>query len=152
MNSAPVYQNPVTKKRAAYRRHRRITPPARYASPGMRSASHTAEGMSRHAPRRRIRPLLIFGAAYITAWSYLFVATFLGAHPPPAPLFPPAAVLITALLLTPPRRWWIYLAEAFVIQIPILAFLHVPVVWNILGFTPDAIEPVVAVALMLLFI
>ncbi|PWT73407.1 MAG: hypothetical protein C5B60_08200 [Chloroflexi bacterium] len=152
MNSAPVYQNPAIKKRAAYRRHRRITPPARYSTSEMRSASLTAEEMSRHTPRRRIRPLLIFGAAYITAWSYLFVATFLGAHPPPAPLFPPAAVLITALLLTPPRRWRIYLVEAFVIQIPILAYLHVPIVWNILGFTPDAIEPLVAVGLLLLFI
>jgi PAS domain S-box-containing protein len=80
------------------------------------------------------------------------VAKFLGAHPPPAPLFPPEAVLISALLLTPPRRWWRYLALAFLIQVPILAYLHIPLWWNLLGYTPDAIEPVVAVSLMLLFI
>jgi PAS domain S-box-containing protein len=97
---------------------------------------------------RMIWPLLAFAAAYIAAWSYLFVSAFLGAHPPPAPLFPPEAVLITALLLTPPRRWWIYLVAAFLIQVPILAYLHVPLWWNLLGYTPDAIEPLVAVGLM----
>jgi hypothetical protein len=70
---------------------------------------------------RMLWPLLAFAAAYIVAWSYLFVSAFLGAHPPPAPLFPPEAVLITALLLTSPRRWWIYLVAAFLIQVPILA-------------------------------
>jgi PAS domain S-box-containing protein len=94
----------------------------------------------------------VFAAAYLAAWSYLFVAAFLGAHPPPAPLFPPAAVLVSALLLAPPRRWWVYLIAAFVIQVPILAYLHVPLWWNVLGFTPDAIEPLVAASLMRRFI
>jgi PAS domain S-box-containing protein len=97
-------------------------------------------------------PILVFAAAYIAAWSYLFVAAFLGAHPPPAPLFPPEAVLITALLLTPPRRWWLYLAAAFVIQVPILAYLHLPLWWNLLGYIPDALEPVVAVSLLRRFV
>jgi PAS domain S-box-containing protein len=101
---------------------------------------------------RAARPLFKFAAAYIVAWSYLFVAAFLGAHPPPAPLFPPAAVLLCALLLTPPRRWWLYLVAAFVIQVPILAYLHLPLLWNVLGFTPDAIEPVIAASLMLRYL
>jgi PAS domain S-box-containing protein len=106
------------------------------------------QAVYRQAAWRMIWPLLAFAAAYIVAWSYLFVSAFLGAHPPPAPLFPPEAVLITALLLTPPRRWWIYLVAAFLIQVPILAYLHVPLWWNLLGYTPDAIEPLVAVGLM----
>jgi PAS domain S-box-containing protein len=106
----------------------------------------------RQATWRLIWPMLAFAAAYIVAWSYLFVSAFLGAHPPPAPLFPPEAVLITALMLTPPRRWWVYLVAAFLIQIPILAYVHIPLWWNLLGFTPDAIEPLVAVGLMRLFI
>jgi PAS domain S-box-containing protein len=97
------------------------------------------------------RPLLVFAAAYIAAWSYLFVAAFLGAQPPPAPLFPPGAVLLCAILLTPPRRWWLYLVAAFVLQVPILAYLHLPLLWNVLGFIPDAIEPVIAASLMLRF-
>jgi signal transduction histidine kinase/integral membrane sensor domain MASE1 len=86
--------------------------------------------------------------AYLVAWSYLFIAAFLGAKPPPAPLFPPGAVLLAALVLTPPRRWALYLGAAFVIQVPILAYLRVPLWWNVLGFIPDAIEPVFAVSLM----
>ncbi len=108
--------------------------------------------LTRQDTWREARPLLLFSVSYIVAWSYLFVAAFLGGHPPTAPLFPPGAVLLTALLLTPPRRWWLYLVAAFVIQVPILAYLHLPLWWNLLGYTPDAIEPVVAVGLMRLFI
>ncbi|HEU5437766.1 MAG TPA: PAS domain S-box protein [Ktedonobacterales bacterium] len=98
------------------------------------------------------RPVLVFAAAYITAWSYLLIAAFLGDQPPPAPLFLPGAVLLCALLLAPPRRWWLYLAAAFLIQVPILAYLHLPLWWNVVGFIPDAVEPLIAVALMLRFI
>ena len=41
------------------------------------------------------------------------------------------AVLFTALALTPPERWWRFLAAAFVIQVPILAYLHLPLWWNL---------------------
>ena len=88
------------------------------------AAPNTREG--RRPAWRAARPPLVFAAAYLAAWSYLFVAAFLGSHPPPAPLFPPAAVLVCALLLTSPRRWWVYLVAAFVIQVPILAALRVP--------------------------
>jgi PAS domain S-box-containing protein len=93
------------------------------------------------------RPLAVFAMAYIAAWSYLFIAAFLGAKPPPAPLFAPGAVLLCALLLAPPRRWWLYLLAAFVIQVPVLAYLHLPLWWNLVGFIPDAVEPVLAVLL-----
>src|SRR5215469_118657 len=96
------------------------------------------------APPRVARPLGVFAVAYLAAWSYLFIALFVGAKPPPAPLFPPAAVLLSALLLTPPRHWWRFLAVAFVIQVPILAYGHLSPVWNVLGFIPDAAEPVIA--------
>src|SRR5262249_17350971 len=68
------------------------------------------------------------------------------------PLFVPGAVLLCALLLTPPRRWWLYLVVAFAIQVPILAYLHLPLAWNLLGIFPDSIEPLVAVGLMRLYI
>lgn len=95
-----------------------------------------------------VRPFVVFAVAYIAAWSYLFIAAFLGAKPPPAPLFAPGAVLLCALLLAPPRRWWLYLLVAFVIQVPILAYLHLPLWWNLVGFIPDAVEPVLAVLLL----
>jgi PAS domain S-box-containing protein len=98
------------------------------------------------------RPLLVFAVAYVAAWSYLFVAAFLGATPPPAPLFPPGAVLLSAILLTPWWHWWRFLVAAFVIQVPILAQLHLPLWWNLLGYTADAIEPIIAASLMLTFI
>jgi PAS domain S-box-containing protein len=101
---------------------------------------------------RVVRPVVAFAVAYTAAWSYLFVAAFLGAKPPPAPLFPPGAVLLCALVLAPTRRWWLYLVAAFVIQVPILAYLHLPLGWNLLGFTPDAIEPLIAVSLLRRFI
>jgi PAS domain S-box-containing protein len=97
---------------------------------------------------RAARPVAIFAGAYLVAWSYLYVATFLGAQPPPAPLFPPGAVLLCALILTPPRRWWLYLATAFMLQVPILAYLHLPLAWNLAGIVPDALEPLIAVGLM----
>jgi PAS domain S-box-containing protein len=97
---------------------------------------------------RAARPLLLVAAAYVTSWSYLFIATFLGAKPPPAPLFLPGAILLSALLLSPLRHWWRFVVAAFVIQLPILAYLHVPPMWNVLGFTPDAVEPIVAVILI----
>lgn len=106
----------------------------------------------RRAAWRAAWPLLVFAVAYIAAWSYLFVAAFLGDHPPPAPLFPPGAVLFSALMLAPPRRWWRFLVVAFVIQVPILAYLHLPLWWNLVGLTPDAIEPIVAAALIRRFI
>jgi PAS domain S-box-containing protein len=98
------------------------------------------------------RPLLVFAVAYLVAWSYLFVAAFLGKAPPPAPLFAPGAVLLSAILLTPSRHWWRFLVAAFVIQVPILAYLHVPLWWNLLGYTPDAIGPIIAASLMRPFI
>lgn len=98
------------------------------------------------------RPLLVFAAAYIAAWSYMLIASFLGKQPPVAPLFLPGAVLLCALLLTPPRSWWHYLVAAFLIQVPILAYSHLPLWWNVVGFIPDAIEPLIAVGLMCLFI
>lgn len=97
---------------------------------------------------RAARPLVVFAVAYIAAWSYLFIAAFLGAKPPPAPLFAPGAVLLCALLLAPPRRWWLYLLAAFAIQVPILAYLHLPLWWNLVGFIPDAVEPILAVLLL----
>jgi PAS domain S-box-containing protein len=96
---------------------------------------------------RSVQPFVVFAVAYIVAWSYLFIAAFLGAKPPPAPLFLPGAVLLCALLLAPPRRWWLYLLTAFLIQVPILASLQLPVWWNVVGFIPDAIEPILAVLL-----
>src|SRR5262245_17990802 len=71
---------------------------------------------------RAARPLVAFALAYVAAWSYLFVAAFLGAQPPPTPLFPPGAVLLCALILAPLGRWWLYLLAAFLIQVPILAY------------------------------
>lgn len=44
---------------------------------------------------RAARPLLGLSAAFVAAWSCLFVAAFLSAQPP-APLFPPGAVLLAA--------------------------------------------------------
>jgi PAS domain S-box-containing protein len=151
MSNAAGYQNPERRKLAGYLHAVKITRPAGLDASRTQLVS-VPDVVSRHAAWMQTRPLLVFAAAYITAWSYLFVATFLGAHPPPAPLFPPEAVLITALLLTPPRRWWAYLMAAFLIQVPILVYLHVPLWWNLLGYTPDAIEPIVAVSLMRLFI
>ncbi|HEX5439749.1 MAG TPA: PAS domain S-box protein [Ktedonobacterales bacterium] len=106
----------------------------------------TPEGL--RASWQAARPLVVFAVAYVVAWSYLFIAAFLGAKPPPAPLFAPGAVLLCALLLMPPRRWWLYLLVAFVIQVPILAYLHLPLWWNLVGFIPDAVEPVLAVLLL----
>lgn len=106
----------------------------------------TPEGL--RAGWRTMRPLVVFAVAYIAAWSYLFIAAFLGAKPPPAPLFVPGAVLLCALLLSPPRRWWLYLLAAFLIQVPILAYLHLPLWWNLVGFVPDAVEPILAVLLL----
>jgi integral membrane sensor domain MASE1 len=104
------------------------------------------------ATRGARRPVLVFAVAYIAAWSYSFVAAFLGATPPPAPLFAPGAVLLSAILLTPARHWGRFLVAAFVIQVPILAYLDVPLRWNLLGYTPDAIEPILAAGLMRPFI
>jgi PAS domain S-box-containing protein len=106
----------------------------------------TPEGL--RAGWRAVRPLVVFAVAYIAAWSYLFIAAFLGAKPPPAPLFVPGAVLLCALLLVPPRRWWLFLLAAFLIQVPILAYLHLPLWWNLVGFIPDAVEPILAVLLL----
>jgi PAS domain S-box-containing protein len=106
----------------------------------------TPEGL--RAGWQAVKPLVVFAVAYIAAWSYLFIAAFLGAKPPPAPLFAPGAVLLCALLLAPPRRWWLFLLAAFVIQVPILAYLHLPLWWNLVGFIPDAVEPVLAVLLL----
>jgi PAS domain S-box-containing protein len=98
-----------------------------------------------------LRPLLLFAVAYVAAWSYQLVAAFIGATPAPAPLFVPGAVLLSAILLTPSRHWWRFLLVAFVIQVPILADVHLPLLWNLLGYTPDAIEPIIAASLMLPF-
>jgi hypothetical protein len=151
MNTVLDRLDPLRKKLVAYLNT------IRAALPAWRSKRWSIRFVSlRSQVRRQVtwsmaRPLLVFAAAYIVAWSYLFVATFLGHHPPPAPFFPPAAVLISALLLAPPRRWWLYLVAAFLIQIPILAYLHLPLWWNLLGFTPDALEPIVAVGLIRYF-
>ena len=106
----------------------------------------TPEGL--RAGWRTMRPLVVFAVTYIAAWSYLFIAAFLGAKPPPAPLFVPGAVLLCALLLSPPRRWWLYVLAAFLIQVPILAYLHLPLWWNLVGIIPDAVEPILAVLLL----
>jgi PAS domain S-box-containing protein len=151
MNNALAFLDPVRKRLAVYLHAIKIS-----LFEGNADSKTQVVGLPETESRRSVwqeaRPILLFAAAYIVAWSYLFVATFLGAHPPPAPLFPPAGVLISALLLTPPRRWWLYLVAAFLIQVPILAYVQVPLWWNLLGYTPDAIEPVVAVSLMLIFI
>jgi PAS domain S-box-containing protein len=151
VNNGAAFLDPLRKKASVYLRATKVSLPLRPTPLKTELASIPAQRHGR-AAENRIRALLVFAAAYIVAWSYLFVATFLGAHPPPAPLFPPEAVLISALLLTSPRRWWQYLIAAFLIQVPILAYVHVPLGWNLLGYTPDAIEPIVAVSLMRLFI
>jgi PAS domain S-box-containing protein len=152
MNNVSARLELLRKRLATYLNIIRTTLPIRSSLGWRKQLALFHSSAYRQTAWRMIWPLLAFAAAYIMAWSYLFVSAFLGAHPPPAPLFPPEAVLITALLLTPPRRWWIYLVAAFLIQVPILAYLHLPLWWNLLGFTPDAIEPVVAVGLMRLFI
>ena len=150
MSDDSAVRSPARKKLAVYLRSLKITFPGR---PFMSKTAAVSlrEDVRGHVTWNEIRPLLLFGVAYVIAWSYLFVATFLGAHPPPAPLFPPEAVLLCALLLVSPRRWWLYLVAAFLIQVPILAYLHLPLWWNLLGYTPDAIEPILAVSLMRLF-
>ncbi len=101
-----------------------------------------------HAVWREQQSLVVFAAAYVGAWSYLFIAAFIGAKPPPAPLFLPGAVLLCTLILAPPHRWRVYLLAAFLIQVPILAYLRLPLWWNLVGFIPDAIEPVLAALLI----
>ena len=149
MSNGSAFRSPVRKKLAVYLRATKTTLPGQHPpSPKQLIALPEYEHGRSRAAWKETRPLLIFAAAYIIAWSYLFVATFLGSHPPPAPLFPPEAILISALLVTSPRRWWLYLIVAFLIQFPILAYLHLPLLWNLLGYIPDAIEPIVAVSLM----
>src|SRR6185437_8243722 len=92
-------------------------------------------------PTNRRRALLVLAFAF----AYAVISRFQAL--PPA-LDPAGALLLASCLLLPPRRWLPYLLVATVVQVWILASLHLPVQAGLLIWAANLSEPIVIVYLM----